>query len=180
MFDNVVVAPWAVLGGVVVILTGLRQIFHWQENYVRFTSAWLTLRHERRRYDVGEPPYHDFALRDRKLMEVVNAVEAKETRGWAELLLTGVQAIPNVGPAAATRQAGEVAVPRRSVSPLRGYPGGACQSKITARERSYAARRIAHAGPDGLERAAAFIHPTAPTSDRVRAGRGPGGRSLAG
>ena len=78
--------PAAVLGGVVVILTGLRQIFHWQENYVRFTSAWLTLRHERRRYDVGEPPYHDFALRDRKLMEVVNAVEAKETQGWAELM----------------------------------------------------------------------------------------------
>lgn len=78
--------PAAMLGGVVVVLTGLRQVFHWQENYVRFTSACLTLRHERRRYDVGEPPYHDVALRDRRLMEVVNSVEAKETHGWAELV----------------------------------------------------------------------------------------------
>src|SRR5688572_1287842 len=64
---------------------------------------------------------------------------------WAELILTGVQAIPNVGPAAATHQAGEVAVGRRCVSPLRGYPGGADQQTITAREPDYAARRTAHA-----------------------------------
>ena len=49
--------PAAVLGGIVVVLTGLRQIFHWQENYVRCTWACQTLKQERRRYDVGEPPY---------------------------------------------------------------------------------------------------------------------------
>ena len=78
--------PAAVLGGIVVVLTGLRQVFHWQENYVRFTRVWQTLKQERRRYDVGEPPYNDPALRDRKLMEVVNTVEAQETQGWAHLL----------------------------------------------------------------------------------------------
>jgi hypothetical protein len=78
--------PAAVLGGIVVVLTGLRQIFHWQENYVRFTWACQTLKQERRRYDVGEPPYNDPALRDRKLMEVVNTVEAQDTQGWAQLM----------------------------------------------------------------------------------------------
>ena len=74
--------PAALLGGIVVVLTGLRQIFHWQENYVRFTWACQTLKQERRRYDVGEPPYNDPSLRDRKLIEVVNSVEARETPGW--------------------------------------------------------------------------------------------------
>jgi hypothetical protein len=78
--------PAALLGGVVVILTGLRQVFHWQENYVRFTSACQTLKQERRRYDVGEPPYDDPAVRDRKLMDIVNSVEAQETQGWAQLM----------------------------------------------------------------------------------------------
>jgi hypothetical protein len=77
--------PAALLGGIVVVLTGLRQIFHWQENYVRFTWACQTLKQERRRYDVGEPPYNDPALRDRKLMEVVNTVEAQDTQGWGHL-----------------------------------------------------------------------------------------------
>jgi hypothetical protein len=48
--------PAAILGGIVVVLTGLRQVFHWQENYVRFSWACQTLKQERRRYDVGESP----------------------------------------------------------------------------------------------------------------------------
>jgi hypothetical protein len=76
--------PAAVLGGIVVVLTGLRQIFHWQENYVRCTWACQMLKQERRRYDVGEPPYNDPALRDRKLMEVVNTVEAQDTQVWSQ------------------------------------------------------------------------------------------------
>jgi hypothetical protein len=78
--------PAAVLGGIVVVLTGLRQVFRWQENYVRFTWACQTLKQEHRRYDVGEAPYDDPALRDRRLMEVVNSVEAKETQGWTQLI----------------------------------------------------------------------------------------------
>jgi hypothetical protein len=78
--------PAALLGGIVVVLTGLRQVFHWHENYVRFTWAYQTLKQERRRYDVGEPPYNDPSLRDRKLMEVVNSVEARESQGLADLL----------------------------------------------------------------------------------------------
>jgi len=78
--------PAAVLGGIVVILTGLRQIFDWQENYVRFTWACQALTQARRRYEIGEQPYDDPALRDRKLMEVVNTVEAQETQGWTQLV----------------------------------------------------------------------------------------------
>jgi hypothetical protein len=97
--------PAAVLGGIVVVLTGLRQVFHWQENYMRFTWACQTLKQERRRYDVGEPPYDDSALRDRKLMEVVNTVEAQETQGWTQLMESKSSGRSSGG-AAATRNTG--------------------------------------------------------------------------
>ena len=97
--------PAAVLGGIVVVLTGLRQVFHWQESYVRFTWACQTLKQERRRYDVGEPPYNDPALCDRKLMEVVNTVEAPETQGWAQLMHSKDSG-QSSGGAAATRKTG--------------------------------------------------------------------------
>jgi hypothetical protein len=93
-----------VLGGIVVVLTGLRQIFHWQETYVRSMWACQTLKQERRRYDVGEPPYNDPALRDRKLMEVVNTVEAQDTQGW-QLMETKGRG-QSAGGATARRKAG--------------------------------------------------------------------------
>lgn len=95
--------PAAVLGGIVVVLTGLRQVFHWQENYVRFTGACQALKQERRRYDVGDPPYDDPNLRDRKLMDVVNTVEAQETQGWAQLMESKGRRETN-GTAAASRE----------------------------------------------------------------------------
>src|SRR3954453_11158273 len=38
----------AILGAIVVVLTGLRSLFHWQDNYVRFSSAREALESERR------------------------------------------------------------------------------------------------------------------------------------
>jgi len=78
--------PVATLGGVVVVLTGLRQLFHWHENYVRFTAACQALKQERRKYMVGEPPYDDPTMRDRHLIQVMNNIEAKETQGWTQLM----------------------------------------------------------------------------------------------
>jgi hypothetical protein len=80
--DSSIIA--ALLGAVVVILTGLRQVFHWRDNYVRFTGACLALKSECRRYSVGQPPYDDEANRARNLIEALNRIEAEETHGWAE------------------------------------------------------------------------------------------------
>ena len=78
--------PAAALGGVVVVLTGLRQVFHWHENFVHFTAASLSLKHERRKYLVAESPYDDPKERDRELVKVMNSVEAKETNAWMQLM----------------------------------------------------------------------------------------------
>jgi uncharacterized protein DUF4231 len=43
----------AVLGAVVVILSGLRAIFHWQDNYLRFSGAREAVESERRLYNTG-------------------------------------------------------------------------------------------------------------------------------
>lgn len=80
--------PAAVLGGIVVVLTGLRQVFHWHDNYVRFTAACQALKHERLKYMVFEPPYDDPATRDRSLVDVMNSIEEQETRGWTRLMDT--------------------------------------------------------------------------------------------
>jgi Protein of unknown function (DUF4231) len=80
--------PAAILGGVVVVFTGLRQVFHWHDNYVRFIEAWQALKHERRKYNVFEPPYDDPTTRDRMLIDVMNSIERQETRGWTRLMDT--------------------------------------------------------------------------------------------
>jgi hypothetical protein len=78
--------PAAVLGGLVVVLTGLRKIFHWDENYIRFTEACSALVAARRQYRVGSPPYQDPGTRDHELVKVINMVEERETRGWVEIM----------------------------------------------------------------------------------------------
>jgi hypothetical protein len=77
----------AILGAIVVVLGGLRQVFRWHENYVRFTHACQSLKAERRRYHVGQDPYGNTATRDKLLLEALNRVEGEETRGWTELML---------------------------------------------------------------------------------------------
>ena len=47
----------AILGGVVVVLTGLRSVFHWQDNYLRFSGAREAVEAERRLYNTGAQPY---------------------------------------------------------------------------------------------------------------------------
>lgn len=46
----------AALGAVVVVLTGARAFFQWQDNWYRFTGACQALKQERRKYLVGQPP----------------------------------------------------------------------------------------------------------------------------
>jgi hypothetical protein len=75
----------ALLGAVVVVLTGLRSIFTWQENWLRFTEAWQQLQFARTRYVHGLPPYDDPATRDATLVQRVQEIQRSETKGWLSL-----------------------------------------------------------------------------------------------
>lgn len=75
----------AVLGAVVVVLTGARAFYQWQDNWYRFTGACQALKQERRKYVVGQPPYDDPATRQLELAKALNRVESKETQGWLQL-----------------------------------------------------------------------------------------------
>ena len=75
----------ALLGAVVVVLTGLRSIFTWQDDWMRFTEAWQQLQFARTRYVHGLPPYDDPDTRDATLVQRVQEVQASESRGWLSL-----------------------------------------------------------------------------------------------
>lgn len=75
----------AVLGSVLVVVTGLRTMFHWQDNYVRFAGTRGALEAERRLYLVGAAPYDDPATRDTELIRSVTRIEQEESGRWARL-----------------------------------------------------------------------------------------------
>jgi hypothetical protein len=75
----------ALLGAVVVVLTGLRSIYSWQDDWLRFTEAWQQLLFARRLYANRLPPYDDDATRDGRLVMRVQDVQAAENRGWLSL-----------------------------------------------------------------------------------------------
>ena len=75
----------AVLGGLVVVLTGARTIFHWQENYLRFSGAREAVEPERRRYYTQTSPYDDASTRDSVLAARVTAIEHEEMAGWMKV-----------------------------------------------------------------------------------------------
>jgi len=75
----------AVLGAVVVILSGLRAIFHWQDNYLRFSGAREAVEAERRLYYTGAKPYDETATRDQVLAAAISRIEQAEMGGWLKV-----------------------------------------------------------------------------------------------
>jgi len=75
----------AILGALVVVMTGARTIFHWQENYVRFSHARESVEAERRLYKTGSVPYNDPSTRDMVLAAKVTAIEHEEMAGWIKV-----------------------------------------------------------------------------------------------
>jgi hypothetical protein len=75
----------AILGALVVVLTGLRSIFHWQDNYLRFSAAREALEAERRSYNTRATPYDDEAARDQILAASVSRIERAEMGGWLQV-----------------------------------------------------------------------------------------------
>jgi hypothetical protein len=83
----VVTESWvtALLGAIVVVLTGLRSIFSWHDDWLRFTEAWQQLAFARMLYVNEMPPYADPATRTASLVSRVQEIQAAETRGWLAL-----------------------------------------------------------------------------------------------
>ncbi|QNP69229.1 DUF4231 domain-containing protein [Streptomyces roseirectus] len=75
----------AILGGLVVVLTGLRSVFHWQDDYLRFSQAREAVESERRLYRTGGEPYDEPASRDRRLAAAVTRIEQQEMGVWIQL-----------------------------------------------------------------------------------------------
>lgn len=74
-----------VLGAVVVALTGLRAIFHWRDNWMRFSLASNAIKAEVRLYELHADPYSESTSRDAALIRNINSVERSETSGWMSL-----------------------------------------------------------------------------------------------
>jgi hypothetical protein len=72
----------AVLGGALVLLTGLRSLYHWHESYVRFSRAREAVNAERRLYLTAAEPYQDSATRDQVLVAAVTRIEQQEMGQW--------------------------------------------------------------------------------------------------
>ncbi|GHD23419.1 DUF4231 domain-containing protein [Streptomyces galbus] len=89
----------ALLGGVVVVLTGMRSVFHWQDDYLRFSQAREAVEAERRLYRTGSAPYDDESTRERALAAAVTRIEQGEMSAWSQLVSTrGREEPPPVTP----------------------------------------------------------------------------------
>lgn len=75
----------AIFGSVAVFIAGLRAIFHWHDNYLRFTAAREAIEAERRRYRTEDHPYDDASSRDRRLAEAVTRIEQEEMSAWIRI-----------------------------------------------------------------------------------------------
>ena len=75
----------AILGATVVVISGLRGIFHWHDNYLRFSQAREAVEAERRLYHTRAAPYDDDAARDQLLVAAITRIEHEEMRGWVEV-----------------------------------------------------------------------------------------------
>jgi hypothetical protein len=76
----------AILGAALVLLTGLRSLFHWHENYVRFSRAREAVNAERRMYLTKAEPYHDSLNRDQILVATITRIEQQEMGQWVRVV----------------------------------------------------------------------------------------------
>ncbi|WP_280234482.1 DUF4231 domain-containing protein [Nocardia cyriacigeorgica] len=75
----------AILGSMVVVITGLRAAFHWHEDYLRFSQAREAVEAERRLYNTGTVPYNDMDTRGQVLAMAITRIEQKEMGSWLKI-----------------------------------------------------------------------------------------------
>jgi hypothetical protein len=76
--------PWvtASLAASALVLTGVRKVFDWHEDWLAFTAAWMELRSAIYDYKLLPEAQRDEHAR-RKLVDKVNEVAASETSRWS-------------------------------------------------------------------------------------------------
>lgn len=76
----------AVLGSVALVIGGFRSVFHWQENYVRFSRAREMVEAERRRFHGRISPYDGEAEQNKQeLIRAVTQIEQEEMGQWIRI-----------------------------------------------------------------------------------------------
>src|ERR1700744_5956798 len=84
IYPHDIVIP-AILGAVVVIISGLRALFHWHDNYLRFSRAREAVEAERRLYHTASVPYNDISTRAQILVSSISRIEQQEMAGWIKI-----------------------------------------------------------------------------------------------
>jgi hypothetical protein len=74
----------AALGAVVVVIVGLRRVYSWHEDWLRFSATYSLLKREQLAFRTGDPRYIR-SDRDSVLMNRMMDIEQAETEGWAAL-----------------------------------------------------------------------------------------------
>jgi hypothetical protein len=63
----------------------MRAVFHWQDNYLRFSGAREAVEAQRRLYYTGAEPYDNVATRDQVLAASISRIEQEEMGGWIKV-----------------------------------------------------------------------------------------------
>ena len=76
----------AILGSLVVLITGLKNIFRWQENYLRFSRSREAIEAERRSFTIASAPYDRPEISAQLLTNAVTRIEQDEMAGWMKVV----------------------------------------------------------------------------------------------
>jgi hypothetical protein len=91
----------AILGALIVVIGGMRGLFHWHENYVRFSRSRELIDAERRRYQLRDYPYDDDNTRDILLARAVTRIEHDEIGEWSQLASSPARPTESLPPSTA-------------------------------------------------------------------------------
>lgn len=78
--------PAAILGAISAILVGLRAIFHWNEDYARFTRARELVEAERRLFTTHSDQYNNAHSRAAVLVAEITQIEQNEMGQWLGIM----------------------------------------------------------------------------------------------
>jgi hypothetical protein len=81
----------AVLGASVAVISGLDSVFHWQDNYMRYSQAREAVEAERRRYRIAEGRYKRPETRDKRLVLEITKIEQDEMGRWLRLTTPDIE-----------------------------------------------------------------------------------------
>jgi Protein of unknown function (DUF4231) len=75
----------ASLGGLIVVIEGLQQLFQWHENWIAYRQAAETMRQHAIDFEAGVSPYDSRVMHDRlsRLALTRRDVALRESGGWA-------------------------------------------------------------------------------------------------